>query len=131
MRLLRPPYFVACNSCNQVVTRVQQLCYRADTTLLQLLQATKLPGVLRPQHMHYQNRGLQYDTYFFLATVLVVGLGKKVRSFVYIMNLQKLFYLRTFVLHPLQLIYSIIMCFAYLIQSTPLNRNLVNWEFRK
>ena len=26
------------NSCNQVVTRVQQLCYRADTTLLQLLQ---------------------------------------------------------------------------------------------
>ena len=37
------------------------------------------------------------------------------RSFVYIMNLQKLFYLRTFVPHPLQLVYSIIMCFAYLI----------------
>ena len=42
-----PGNFVACNSCNQVVTRVQQLCYRADTTLLQLLQATKLPGVSR------------------------------------------------------------------------------------
>ena len=37
-----PSILVACNSCNQVVTRVQQLCYRADTTLLQLLQATKL-----------------------------------------------------------------------------------------
>ena len=43
-----PGNFVACNSCNQVVTRVKQLCYRADTTLLQLLQATKLPGVWRP-----------------------------------------------------------------------------------
>ena len=31
-----------------VVTRLQQLCYRADTTLLQLLQATKLPGIWRP-----------------------------------------------------------------------------------
>ena len=37
----------ACNSFNQVVTRVQK-CYRADTILLQLLQATKLPGVSRP-----------------------------------------------------------------------------------
>ena len=41
-----PGNFVAHNSYNQVVTRVQQLYYRADTTLLQLLQATKLPGMV-------------------------------------------------------------------------------------
>ena len=43
-----PGNFVACNSCNQVVTRVLQLCYKAATTSLQLLQATKLPCVWWP-----------------------------------------------------------------------------------
>ena len=80
---LRPPY----TSCNQVVTRVKQLCYRADTTLLQLLQATKLPQEciesVGREGMQFQCSVLKHqNSYEFIHDLKIVTIYNSSREYI-------------------------------------------------